>query len=135
MAEEKKPPKYVVIRKSGDVMLFNQIGLQTTSTGPYLDILMAVAVESESAGADYDIPDKLLLNGEVVVDSGLLRLALAYSLDKSQAWDAADRACRGMHSQGLKWLPEAERVYHNPPGVDHWTVTRADISFLAKASR
>jgi len=122
-----KPPKtYVVMRKSGRVMMFRGgLGADAThSQGPYFSILETIATELMSAGSDYDPPEKLFLNGKVVVDCGLDSLAYDYQRDKVAAREAASNAVANIHTPA--WAPDDEHAPgYNPPGIDAWTVKKA----------
>jgi hypothetical protein len=116
---------YVVMRKSGCIrqMRHSGIGTLTETEGPYLSILSAIADEHQSAGGNYDRPDKLFLNGELVVERGLCDLAWKFRQDELGSREAASRAVKNMHMPA--WLPADERKPgYNPPGVDIWTVKK-----------
>lgn len=65
-------PIYVVINRSGRVWN-GRPGVMT-----WFSILDAIHVEFMSAGGEWDRPDKLLVNGEMVVASGLADIAWEY---------------------------------------------------------
>ncbi len=117
---------YLVMRRSGSVMMFSSGlgGSSGQSEGPYLHILGVVATEMQSAGSDWDAPDKLFLNGNLMVERGLTDLAWKYRTDEVDARDAALRKVRNMHMPN--WLPDDEnKPGYNPPGIDKWTVIKA----------
>lgn len=58
---------FTVVRLSGRPEFYN--------TATYFDVLDKVAVEYGSAGSNWDRPNMLLLNGKVVVKSGLSETA------------------------------------------------------------
>jgi hypothetical protein len=112
--------KYVVMRRSGAIMPMRDGfgGACVESEGPYLSILERIATEPYS-----DPPDKLFLNGDLVVASGLLELALAYREDRLAARSAADTAVCTSHMPA--WLPEDEIApVYIVPGADDWLVTK-----------
>lgn len=111
--------RYVVMRKSGAVMMFS--GCPDT-TGPILSIFDAIERDGGQSGRDYDEPTKLFRDGELVVESGLWSMASNYTLDRDTARTAADRAVQNIHIP--KWAMD-ERPGFNPPGVDRWIVRPA----------
>jgi len=123
---EKPKKTYVVMRKSGRVMMFRGgLGADNThSQGPFLSILDTIATELMSAGSDYDPPEKLFLNGKVVVERGLDSLAYAYRQDSVAAAGAASDEVKNIHTPA--WAPDDEHAPgYNPPGIDAWTVKKA----------
>lgn len=114
---------YVVMRKSGKLMTpGGTLGGSGTDwgAGPYLHILDAISRESGQSGRDYDVPDRLFLNGQEVVPSGLWKLASAYIADREGAQSAAKRAVENMHAPSFT----DEAPGFNPPGFDLWTVSK-----------
>lgn len=122
MSEPKN--SYVVMRKSGRVMtLGSGMGASVHSEGSYLHILDKIASEHNSAGSNYDPPEKLFLNGKCVVESRLAHLAWEYDRDLVAAKTAAVREVQNLHTPS--WRPDSERAPgYNPPGIDEWTVRR-----------
>lgn len=75
--------RFTIIRESGRCEFFDTAG--------YLDILDKVSVEYNSAGGNWDRPNMLLLNGKVVIDSGLSELAWRFGERRrelrEETWD------------------------------------------------
>lgn len=118
--------RYVVMRCSGAIRRMDTgiSGTGTESAGPYLAILDSIYQEYQSAGGNWDRPDKLFLDGKLVVPSGLADLAWNYGRDRSDATSAAQRAVQNLHIQD--WAPDDERKPgFNPPGIDTWEVRKA----------
>lgn len=116
---------YAVMRRSGRMMQFRDAlsGNSTESGGPYLHILGVVVTEFQSAGSDWDAPDKLFLNGNLVVAKGLSDLAWKFHQDKIGARDAAYNTVKNIHMPD--WLPDSEvKPGFNPSGTDAWTVEK-----------
>lgn len=67
MSEKKR---FTIIRESGRA--------EFSDTAGYLDILDKVSIEYNSAGGGWDRPNMLLLNGKVVIESGLSEIAWNY---------------------------------------------------------
>lgn len=104
MSDAKK--LYVVMRRSGAIMRFaSGLGSDGNShAGPYTLILDAIANEHASAGGDYDRPERLFLNGELVVPRGLTDLAWEYQRDAVAARETARRAVNDLHRPA--WLTD-----------------------------
>lgn len=68
--------RFTVIRESGRCEFFDTAG--------YLDILDKVSIEYNSAGGGWDRPNMLLLNGKVVIESGLSEIAWDYGKRKQE---------------------------------------------------
>jgi hypothetical protein len=119
--EEKR---YVVMTRAGNIRRFSGgLSSGTESLGPYLSILDGIYIEFQSAGGNWDRPDKLFLNGKIVVESGLADLAWKYAQDRAAATQAAVNAVRNIHIQD--WAPDDEqKPGFNPPGVDVWEVRK-----------
>lgn len=73
--------RFTIIRNSG------RSDFSDTTT--YFDILSSVALEYMSAGSNWDRPNMLLLNGEVVIDSGLSEIAWEFGKRKSMIYKNA----------------------------------------------
>lgn len=125
MSSDKKS-NYVVMRRSGQIMTFRDgIGGSPQSGGPYLHILGVIADELQSAGNTYDAPEKLFLDGKLVVERGLKDLAWNYRQDSVGARDAAANEVKNLHMPN--WLPaDEQKPGYNPPGIDKWTVRKKD---------
>lgn len=82
---EAKPRNFVVITASGRVWG----GMAVKPETGYFDILSAIHLEYGSAGASWDRPATLLLNGKVVVDGKLADVAWAYGGALSKALQVA----------------------------------------------
>jgi len=117
---------YAVMRRSGCMMVFRG-GLGAAAahtTGGYLAILSQIGDEMMSAGGEYDAPDKLFLNGKLMVESGLSEMAYQYHRDTVSARQAAAREVQNLHTP--RWLPDDEAAPgYNPPGIDAWTVRKS----------
>lgn len=120
-------PIYTVMRRSGRIMQFRDglAGDRTETAGGYLHILDVVATEMGSAGSTWDAPDKLFLNGNLVVEKGLANIAWDYRQDRIDAGEAVSRYLKNIHTPD--WVPDEERKPgYNPGGVDRWTVKKED---------
>jgi hypothetical protein len=113
---------YVVMRRSGAIMRFRDglSGDQTSHGGPYTFILDAIANELNSAGGEYDAPDKLFLNGKVVVESALATKAWEYQRDAVAAREQARRAVNALHRP--EWCDEGDGHASEARG---WHVAKA----------
>lgn len=82
----KSEPVYVVLTASGRVWS-GKPGVMT-----WFCILDAIHNEFMSAGGSWDRPDKLIVNGTVVVERGLADVAYAYGQKSNkERWAAAAR--------------------------------------------
>jgi post-segregation antitoxin (ccd killing protein) len=115
---------YVVFRRSGAIFHVDdgRGGRGAESPGPYYAILAEIARLPEAHDAS-DPPDKLLLNGNVVVEGGLMAAARAYKRDMAEATEYAVREVSRLHQH--RWMPDHEKTGSTPPGVDKWEVKRA----------
>lgn len=118
-----KKPVYVVMRKSGRVMSPTGLTAGTHWEGPLFSIYSAIAQESGQSNSDYDPPDRLFLDGKLVVEGGLYNMAHRYVSDMREAEEYARRQVCREHQH--PWMPDDEMTGSNPPGVDKWIVKRA----------
>lgn len=79
-----KKHRYTVIRRSGNTKVFDD--------APYFGVLRSCFHEHQSGGSNYDHPNMLLRDGEVVVEKDLCDLAWDYctQFDKEVA-ETAER--------------------------------------------
>lgn len=118
---DKKVKHWVVMRRSGAVMDLSR-GMGSEPTNTYLGILERCATEQQSAGSNYDAPDKLFLNGVCVVDGGLSDMAWRYQDDRNASAHAAIVAVRAEHVPD--WIPEDEASLWRGHHVAVWRVEK-----------
>lgn len=92
----KKHPIYTIIKESGRTGVYGD--------RYYLDILNAVGHEYMSAGGNWDRPNMLLMNGKIVVESGLADLAWNYMEKFRELCEEMDRTIAAEFSPS--WVEE-----------------------------
>lgn len=81
-----KKPLYTIIKKSGRADVY--------SDRDYMGILSDVGHEYTSAGGNWDRPNMLLMNGNIVVEYGLVDLAWKYIERYRQLREQLDRTMK-----------------------------------------
>lgn len=117
-----KKDVYVVMRASGKIMQFRDgiSGDRSQSAGPYTSILDTIANEMSGSGGDWDQPEKLFLNGVLVIDSGLSSKAFEYQRDSVAAREQARRAVNKLHRPD--WSNESDGFHTDARG---WKVVKS----------
>lgn len=88
-----KPKLFTVITNRGRAKTYDQVS--------YFSVLTAIYDEFRSGGSNHDLANMLLLNGKVVVTSGLNELAYKYCTERDEAMQKARDEVQRMFDQGF----------------------------------